>query len=89
MQLYHSQHYIERFTELISIGVEKLPSLRNDQEFVKNYERVIEVINGTGDYNDIINGEEFRQFKKDLNNPSSRLNLVPRTAKRSLFIKKK
>lgn len=88
-QLFHSTHYVQRFKELIDIGMECFPSLSTDQQFLKDYTTVINALNGKGDYADIIQGKEFAEFRNQLNDPQSRINLIPRTAKNYIFKNKK
>lgn len=89
IQSYHSQHYIERFTELVAIGLDKFPSLGNDQEFLQDYATVMDVMNGKGYFSNIVDGEDFAIFKEQLSNPKNRINLIPRTVKNFIFVQKK
>jgi hypothetical protein len=76
-----SETFIFMMDKLIDIARKRVPSLESDPAFIKSYNSFIEILNGKGEYQDIIDGQAFADLKKALNDPTSHVNVVARNYK--------
>jgi len=88
-QLFHAANYVEPLAHVVHWGRLRFPELNTDTQFLQDHETFKDLMNGKGDFGNILGSPEYAEFRKALQSPDSRLDLIPRTAKAFIFKQKK
>ena len=88
-QLFHAANYVEPLAHVVNLGRLRFPELNTDTQFLEDFQTFKDLMNGKGDFGNIMTSPEYAEFIKDLQSPDSRLDLIPRTAKDLIFKQKK
>lgn len=88
-QMFHAVNYVDSLKNVVRWGCLRFPELKTDSQFIQDHQDFKDLMNGKGNYVNIIGSSEYADFLEALQAPDSRLDLVPRTAKDFIFKDKK
>lgn len=72
-QLFHAANYVKPLAHVLHWGRLRFPELKTDTEFLQDHETFKYLMNGKGDFGNILGSPEYAEFKKALQAPDSRL----------------
>lgn len=75
-----STFFLESFKHLLKVTIQRSPSAHTDKTFARCLDSFMEILDGEGEYNQIVKGEgipSFANFQDDLADPRKYANMVP------------
>ena len=83
--MFHALNYVESLAHVVRWASLRFPQLKTDTQFLQDHQDFKDLINGKGNYVNIIGSSEYAEFLKALQAPDTRLDLIARSATNFIF----